>query len=79
MVYKLCHSLYGLKQSPHAWFKQFNTILKEFSMIRSESDHSIFYKHTSQVQCIYLVVYVDDIVLTGSDQDRINQLKKHLF
>ncbi|RVW29668.1 Retrovirus-related Pol polyprotein from transposon TNT 1-94 [Vitis vinifera] len=29
--------------------------------------------------CIYLVVYVDDIVITGSDQDGIQKLKQHLF
>jgi hypothetical protein len=28
---------------------------------------------------IYLVVYVDDIVITGDDEDGIKQLKKHLF
>ena len=35
--------------------------------------------HTSLGQCIYLIVYVDDIVITGSDQDGIRKLKQHLF
>ena len=48
-------------------------------MARSASDHSVFYKHTSQGQCIYLIVYVDDIVITGYDQDGITHLKAHLF
>ena len=48
-------------------------------MTRNESDHSVFYKHTSQRKCIYLVVYMDDIVIIGDDQDGIVQLKKHLF
>ncbi|RVW85984.1 Retrovirus-related Pol polyprotein from transposon RE1 [Vitis vinifera] len=38
-----------------------------------------FYHHNSLGQCIYLVVYVDDIVITGSDQDGIQKLKQHLF
>ena len=38
-----------------------------------------FYHHTSTGQCIYLIVYVDDIVITGSDQDGIQKLKQHLF
>ncbi|RVW15190.1 Retrovirus-related Pol polyprotein from transposon RE1 [Vitis vinifera] len=42
-------------------------------------DHSVFYHHNSLGQCIYLVVYVDDIVITGSDQDGIQKLKQHLF
>ena len=40
-------------------------------------DHSVFYHHTSLRQCIYLIVYVDNIVITGNDQDGIQRLKKH--
>ncbi|KAL6312798.1 hypothetical protein AAG906_021430 [Vitis piasezkii] len=43
------------------------------------ADHSVFYHHNSSGQCIYLVVYVDDIVITGSDQNGIQKLKQHLF
>jgi len=46
-------------------------------MTRSEADHSVFYRHSS-VGCIYLVVYVDDIVLTGNDHHGISQVKQHL-
>ena len=48
-------------------------------MTQSTSYHSIFYHHTSSRQCIYLIVYVDDIVITGSDQNGIQKLKQHLF
>ena len=48
-------------------------------MTRSISDHFVFYHHTSSGQCIYLIVYVDDIVITGSDQEGIQKLKQHLF
>ncbi|RVW62735.1 Retrovirus-related Pol polyprotein from transposon RE1 [Vitis vinifera] len=51
----------------------------EFGMFRSTADHSVFYHHNSSGQCIYLVVYVDDIVITGSDQNGIQKLKQHLF
>ena len=40
-------------------------------MTRSTTDHSVFYHHTSSRQCIYLIVYVDDIVIMGNDQDGI--------
>ena len=36
-------------------------------MLHSTTNHSVFYHHNSSRQCIYLVVYVDDIVITGSD------------
>ena len=48
-------------------------------MTRSTSDHSVFYHHTSSRHCIYLIVYVDDIVIIGKDQDDIRKLKQHLF
>ena len=71
LVCKLCRSLYGLKQSPQAWFSRFNSVVQEFGMIRSTANHSVFYHHTSTGQCIYLILYVDDIAITDSDQDGI--------
>ena len=71
LVCKLCHSLYGLKQSHQAWFSLFSSMVQEFGMICSAADHSVIYHYISIGQCIYLIVYVDDIVITGSDQDGI--------
>ena len=48
-------------------------------MTRSISDHFVFYHHTSSGQCIYLIVYVDNIVIIDNDQDGIHILKQHLF
>ena len=64
----VCHlhkSLYGLKQSPRAWFGRFSHAAQQFDMTRSEADHSIFYRHSAQ-GCIYLIVYVNDIVIRGN-------------
>ena len=47
LVCKLGRSLYGLKQSPRAWFSRFNSVVQEFGMIRSTTDHPVFYHHTS--------------------------------
>ena len=79
LVCKLHRSLYGLKQSPRAWFSRFSSVVQEFDMIRSAADHSVFYHHSSTRKCIYLIVYVDDIVISGTDQDGIQKLKQHLF
>ena len=43
-----------------------------------EGNHSVFYCHTSPGKCVYLVVYVDDIVIIDNDVAKITQLKKHL-
>ena len=48
-------------------------------MTRSGAYHSVFYQHYAPGRCIYLVVYVDDIVITGNDQNGITDLKQHLF
>ena len=48
-------------------------------MTWSTSYHFVFYHHTSLGECICLIVYVDDIVITCSDQDGIQKLKQHLF
>jgi len=77
LVCRLRKSLYGLKQPLRDWFAKFGSVIKKFGMTRSEADHSVFYRH-SNAGCIYLVVYVDDIVLTGSDHHGISQLKQHI-
>ena len=79
LVCRLRRSLYGLKQSPRAWFSRFSSVVQEFGMFRSTADHFVFYHHNFSGQCIYLVVYVDDIVITGSDENGIQNLKQHLF
>ena len=66
LVNKLRRSLYGLKQSPQAWFSRFSLVVQEFGMIQSTTDRSVFYHHTSIGQCIFLIVYVDDIVIIVS-------------
>ena len=48
-------------------------------MTQNTSDHFVFYHHTSSGECIYLIVYVYTIVITGSDQDGIRRLKQRLF
>jgi len=72
LVYRLRKYLYGLKQSPRAWFRKFSNVVQQFGM--TLCDHSIFYYHSS-VGCVYLIMYVNDIILTGSDNHDISQMK----
>ncbi|GJW71282.1 ribonuclease H-like domain-containing protein, partial [Tanacetum coccineum] len=64
-VCKLVKSLYGLKQAPRKWNGKLVTILKENGFIQSINDHSLFTK-TKDNKFIALLVYVDDIVVTGN-------------
>lgn len=59
-------SLYGLKQAPHAWNEKFTTFLPAIGFTFSHSDPSLFVKHTESGM-VCLLLYVDDIVITGSD------------
>ena len=59
-------SLYGLKQTPRARFSKFSQAVETFGMQKNKSDHYVFYKNSSS-GIILLVVYVDDIVIIGSD------------
>jgi len=70
-------SLYGLKQSPRAWFGRFSSAVLEFGMTHCEVDHSVIFLHSKSGLCFYLV-YVDDIVITGDDSTGILHLKSHL-
>ena len=76
-VYRLRKSLYGLKQSPRAWFGKFSQTVEKFSLQKSKSDHSVFYRNSSS-SIILLVVYVDDIVIPESDSTGISSLKSFL-
>lgn len=57
-------SLYGLKQSPRAWYQQFADFVRTISFKHSMSDHSLFiYRKGNDVA--YLLLYVDGIILTS--------------
>jgi len=60
-----------------AYFGKFNSGVQKFGMTHNETDHSFFYRHSSSGY-IYLVLYVDDIVLTYSDHHGISMIKQHL-
>ena len=76
-VCKLKRSLYGLKQAPRAWFDKFRSTLLGFSFVQSQYDSSLFLCKTSK-GIVILLVYVDDIVITGTDYALISQLQDHL-
>jgi hypothetical protein len=76
-VLRLCRSLYGLKQSPRAWFDRFRQSMLKRGYIQSNVDHTLFYKHATSKIAI-LIVYVDDIVITGNDIAEIVDMKKYL-
>ena len=76
-VCKLKKSLYGLNQSPGAWFDRFRRAVCDMGYSQYNGDHTVFYRHQGSHITI-LVAYADDIVITGDDVEEIKKLKERL-
>ena len=76
-VCRLRKSLYGLKQSPRMWFGRFSSVMKAEGYLQSNGDATLFYRHSSAGVSI-LAVYVDDMLLTGSDVAEVSRLGEAL-
>lgn len=74
LICKLHKAIYGLKQAPTAWFQGLAATLQKFSFISSKCDSSLFI-HVSPYAITYVLVYVDDILITGSSKSFIDTLK----
>lgn len=75
---KLKKALYELKQSPRAWFGRFAMAMKKNGYHQSNTHHTLFLKR-SQGRVTCLVIYVDDMIITGNDDGEIAALKQQLF
>ncbi|MCH87664.1 retrovirus-related Pol polyprotein from transposon TNT 1-94 [Trifolium medium] len=80
LVCKLHKSLYGLKQAPRAWYDKLTQTLLTFGFMKSKCDPSLLV-HSHNGTVTYVLIYVDDILITGSAphiiQDLINKLNVH--
>ncbi|KAK6158635.1 hypothetical protein DH2020_005949 [Rehmannia glutinosa] len=72
-VCKLVKALYGLKQAPRAWFDKLKGFLLNWGFSSSTSDNSLFYLKVPS-GLLLVLVYVDDILITGDDSSRISKL-----
>ncbi|KAL6523561.1 Beta-galactosidase 8 [Orobanche gracilis] len=76
-VCKLRKALYDLKQAPHALFEKFSTVVYSLGFSSSYNDPALFVKSSSAGR-ILLLLYVDDMLITGDDVDSIGVLKDTL-
>ena len=77
LVCKLNKALYGLKQAPRQWSNRLKSTLLQFGLVGSKRDFSMFI-YTHQEHTVYLLVYVDDIIITDSSASLIQQLTSKL-
>jgi len=64
----------NLKQSPRAWFKRFDEVIN-FGLKRQSCDHFVFYKSTTSMGQILLVVHVDDTTIIADDDKGTHEFK----
>ncbi|XP_019435884.1 PREDICTED: uncharacterized protein LOC109342338 [Lupinus angustifolius] len=77
LVCKLEKSLYGLKQASRQWHAKLTAVLLQSGYTKSLADHSLFIKHVSS-SFTAILVYVDDLILTGNNMIEITEIKKLL-
>jgi len=77
LVCKLKKSLYGLKQSPRAWYQRIDMFFTHEDFSRSQADHSLYVKQTGEYLLI-VIIYVDDLIILASNVSILKWLKSRL-
>ena len=77
MVCRLRRSLYGLKHAPWAWFEHFSSVISDAGF--KPSDHNpVLFVHTYSRGHTLLLLYVEDMIITGDDSQFIDFVKIRL-
>lgn len=75
MVCRLIKAIYGLKQSPRAWYGRIHTFFQVHNFTRSEHDHSLFINYEKH---IILLLYVDDLVVAAPTKELVGWIRSRL-
>jgi len=79
LVYQLHRVLYGLKQSPCAWYFKMDSTLLQAGLIKSQADSNFYYHRITNLIIILIlykmILYVDDLFIIGNDARGIAHLK----
>lgn len=76
-VCKLDKAIYGIKQVPRAWYARLCNKLKQLGFTPSKGDTSLFYYNKGR-HIMFVLVYVDDIIVASYSQEATNALLKDL-
>ena len=75
-VCKLKKALYGLKQAPRVWYDKMDGFLHSLGFSKSTANSNLYFKVVHN-HVLILVLYVDELFLTG-DEQLIDQCKREL-
>ena len=75
MVCKLLNSLYGLKETPKQWYKNYDNFMSNNGFLRCQTDHCCYVKMFDGFYII-LLLYVDDMFSVGVCKHEIEKVKK---
>jgi Reverse transcriptase (RNA-dependent DNA polymerase) len=78
MIYKLKKSIYKLKQASRQWYFKFHQVIISFGFEPNLVDECIYHKFSGS-KFVFLVLYVDDILLGSNDKNMMRETKKFLF
>jgi len=76
-VFRLKKSLYGLKESPRNWYECFNNFIFKLGFERNKFDYCL-YSTKNNVSRIFIILFVDDLLICGRDVSMIKQIKQKL-
>jgi hypothetical protein len=76
-VLKLKKALYRLHQAPRAWNVKLDDTLLSLDFRRTPSEHNIYVRQNSNVQLV-VGVYVNNLIITGSDRNNIRLFKEEM-
>ena len=77
LVCKLKKSLYGLKQAPRSWYAKMDSYLLSQNFVRCKSDSNVYFLKKID-SLLIIVLYVDDLLITGSSASVITNIKTAL-
>ncbi|GJZ96712.1 zinc finger, CCHC-type containing protein [Tanacetum coccineum] len=77
-VCKLIKSLFGLKQAPKQWHRKFDKVVLSSGFILNQSDQCVYCKFDKSCNGVIICLYVDDMLIFGTDQDQVDKTKEFL-
>ena len=76
-VFRLEKALYGLRESPRAWYECFDDYLTSLNFKRSKNDYCLYYIKEG-IDTIYLILFVDDLLICSKNRVKLNYIKNLL-